>query len=98
MVSGSGRLEGGPKRARCVVESRSCGALRDAERLGHRHEGQARVVMEDEDSPLVERKPAEGLLQLVAVGDRLKVVASLARSIGRMRTVDAHSRLRGASA
>ena len=62
--------------------------VRDAERLSHRHEGQARVVMEDEDSTLIEREPAEGLLQLVTVGDRL-VVVRVARPIDRE---DAHGR------
>ena len=46
------------------------------------------VVMEDEDSPLIERKPAEGPLQLVAVGERLDVVR-VVRPIDRE---DAHGR------
>ena len=64
------------------MESRSRRAVRDAERLGHRHEGHARVVMKDEDGALVERQPAEGLLQLVAIRDRSEFVR-VARPIDR---------------
>ena len=91
-------LEGGPQGAGGVVESRTRRPVRDPESLGHRHEGQAHVVMEDEDRALVERQPAERLLQLVACGDAVHSSTSFARSIGMTRTVAAHRRLRGASA
>jgi len=56
------------------MKSRASGPVRDAERLGHRHEGQSNVVMQDEDCALVEREPAEGLLQFVAIWERLDAV------------------------
>src|SRR3989304_2772129 len=71
---GPGRLEGGPERPGCVMQSRPGRAVWNAEHLGHRHEGKAHVVMEDEHRPLVEREPAERRLQLVAVVNGAKTV------------------------
>ena len=73
-LEGARLVECDAERTGGVVESRSGGAVRDAERLGDHHEGQAHVVVEDEHRPLVEREPAERLLQLVAVEKRLDVV------------------------
>ncbi len=64
-----------------IVQTRSRRPVWDAEGLSHRHERQAHVVMEDEDGALVEREPAEGLLQLVSVGDLLDVV-HVTRDVG----------------
>jgi hypothetical protein len=63
------------------VQPRSRRPVRDAQRLGHRHEGQANVVMQDEDGALVEREPTKRLLELVTVRDHLNVV-DVARDIG----------------
>ena len=73
-------------------------AVRDAERLGHRHEGQAHVVVQDEHRALVERELAERLLQLVAIGDRLELVGRVRPFDRRTRTVLTQRRFRGASA
>jgi hypothetical protein len=81
-------LEGCPKRAGRVVEARTCGPYRDAERLGHRHEGQAHVVVQDEHRALVEREPAECALQLVAIVDGSK-------GIGRVRSLEREDPNRG---
>ena len=67
-------VERGTERAGGVVKSRPGRSVRDAERFGDRHEGQAHVVVEDEDGPLVERELAECPLQLVAIVDRSNVV------------------------
>ena len=69
-----GLVEAGAQGAGGVVQSRTRGAVRDTEGLGHRHEGHAHVVMQDEHRALVEREPAERVLELVAIGDRLEVV------------------------
>ncbi len=57
-----------------VMQSRSGGTGRDAEHLGDLHERQPEVVVQDEDRPLIDREPAEGPLQFVAVGDGVGVV------------------------
>src|SRR5687767_9600759 len=58
---------GRAQRASGVVKSRSGGPRRDAERLGNLDQGQPEVVVQDEDSPLVERDMSEGALDLVSV-------------------------------
>jgi len=40
-----------------------------AERFGDLHQGQPAVVMQDEDGPLLQREPSEGVFQLVALGE-----------------------------
>ena len=74
-------LESGAQRSGCIVQTRSRSPVRDAERFGHRHQGQAHVVMQHEDRALVEGEPAKGLLQLVTVHNRLDVVG-VARNAG----------------
>ena len=64
------------------LQPRARRPVRDAERFGHCHEGQAHVVVQDKYGALVERKPAKGLLQLVTVRDHLDVV-DVAGDIGR---------------
>ena len=64
------------------MQSGSGRPFRDAECLGNGDEGQANVMVQDEDRPLVDREPAKCLLELVAVGDALDVVV-LARRVRR---------------
>ena len=64
------------------MQSGSGRPFRDAQCLGNGDEGQANVVVQDEDRPLVDREPAKCLLELVAVGDALDVVV-LARRVRR---------------
>src|SRR4051812_28717100 len=52
-----------------VVESRSGGAGRDAERFGNLDWREPEVVMQHEDRPLLRRQPPEPTLDLVAIGD-----------------------------
>ena len=77
--------EGVPEPVDGVVESRSGRARGDAEQLGDLHERQPEVVMQHEDRPLLDREMPEGPLELVAIGDRRRVVGrgSGARSAGR---------------
>ena len=44
-------------------------AGRDAEKLGDLHQRQPEIVVQDEDRALLDREPAEGPLQFVAVVD-----------------------------
>ena len=62
-------VERGPHRLRRPVEARADGPGRDAQRVGGFVEGQAEVVVQDEDRPLVGIEAAEATLELVAVGD-----------------------------
>ena len=72
--------QGGAESSDGVVESRSGRPRGDLEDLGDLHEGQPEVVVQDEDRPLVDREPAEGALQLVAIGDGgAPIRASMAR-------------------
>ena len=68
------------------MQSRSGRAGGDLEHLGDLHERQPEVVVQDEDGPLVDREPAEGPLELVAVGDGRVPSGVDGRSIGRTRT------------
>jgi hypothetical protein len=81
-----GRIERGTESPGGVVQSRAGGTVRDAERLGDRDEGQAHVVMQDEYRSLVERQPAEGGLQLVAIVGGSKVI----RGVRPVDRKDAH--------
>ena len=64
------RLDGGAQRPCGVVQS-EFGRSRPGCRASRRtpDQGQPDVMVVDQDHPLVEREPAEGSLQLVAVGD-----------------------------
>ena len=46
----------------------------DLEEFGDLHEGQPEVVVQDENRPLIDRKPAERPLQFVAVDDGVAAV------------------------
>jgi len=46
----------------------------DLEEFGNLHEGQPEIVVQHEDRPLLDRKPAEGPLQFVTVGDGVGAV------------------------
>ena len=63
------RREGVAEPAGGVVQARSGRPRRDLEHLGDLDKGQPEVVVQDEDRPLVDREPAEGPLQFVAVGE-----------------------------
>jgi hypothetical protein len=56
------------------MESRSGRPGRDAEQFGDLDEGQADVVVEYEDGPLLHREPTVRTLELIAVRDRVGIV------------------------
>jgi hypothetical protein len=64
-------LEARPERAGGVVESGLHSPDGDGETIGHLGEGQADVVVEHENRPLLDGQPPEGSIELVAVIDRL---------------------------
>jgi hypothetical protein len=66
------------------VESGTCRSHRDAEDVGDLGQGLARVVLEDEDCPLLGRQAAEAALELVAIGDR-PVLVGCWRDVGVLR-------------
>ena len=75
-----------------VVQSRSGRARGDLQQLGDLHERQPEVVVQDEDRPLVDRKPAERPLQLVAIDDPSASSGVVGPSMGRTRTFAVHWR------
>ena len=75
-------LDGRAHRPVGVVESGSGRPDRDPESLGDLGRGQAQVVREDEDRPLVGRQPPEAAFEPVAVVDRQRLVRA-GRSVDR---------------
>ncbi len=62
-------LEAGPERVGGVMESGLGGPDGDTETVGNLGQGEADVVVEDEDGPLLDREPPEGPVELIAVVD-----------------------------
>ena len=61
---------------------------RDSEDVGDVGQWKIQVVVEDDHDPMVDRKPPEALLQLVAIDDHLDIVAG-----GQLGVADLDARL-----
>ena len=92
------RLDGGAQQTGRIMETRSSRPGRDAERLGDLDQGQALVVVQDEDGAMLDAQAPEGAIERVAIVDEIRSSGPAGPSTGRTRTLAVHDRRRLASA